>query len=113
MHEVSIMEQTLDLAIHHAQRQGATQIHHITLRIGQMSGVVPEALFFAFDVVTAGTMAHQAQLSIERVPVQCHCDRCDRAFIPDDVIYQCPHCGHITHRATQGTEIELANLEIS
>jgi hydrogenase nickel incorporation protein HypA/HybF len=51
MHEVSLLESTLELAVDYAHQQGATQIHRLTLRVGQLSGVIPEALQFAFDIV--------------------------------------------------------------
>lgn len=53
MHEVSLMQTTLDLAFNHAAQQGAQQIHWIKLRVGELSGVVPEALTLAFEIVTA------------------------------------------------------------
>ena len=51
MHEVSLLENTLELALDYARQQNATQIHHLTLRVGQLSGVIPEALQFAFEIV--------------------------------------------------------------
>jgi hydrogenase nickel insertion protein HypA len=68
MHEVSLLENTLELALDYARQHNATQIHHLTLRVGQLSGVIPEALQFAFDIVVQGTIAQTATLSIESIP---------------------------------------------
>ena len=57
MHEISIMQSTLELAEEQAREAGGNGIARIRLRIGLMSGVVPEALEFAFDVLKKGTMA--------------------------------------------------------
>jgi hydrogenase nickel incorporation protein HypA/HybF len=51
MHEVSLLENTLELALDYARQQNVTQIQHLTFRVGQLSGVIPEALQFAFDLV--------------------------------------------------------------
>ena len=43
-----------------ARESGATQIHLLRMRVGRMTGVVQEALEYAFDVVRKGTMAASA-----------------------------------------------------
>ena len=113
MHEVSLMEQTLAIAIDHADQQNATRIHRLVMRIGTMSGVVPEALSFAFDVTIQGTIAEGATLEIETVPVLCYCSHCQHDFQPQDIIYECPDCGRFTAQSRQGQEIELKTLEVS
>lgn len=114
MHEVSLMEQTLNIAIAQAQAQNSTRIHRLKMRIGELAGVVPDALNFAFDIIIKGTMAEGAILEIEMVPVVCHCPHCDRDFHPVDAyIYECPDCGRFSHQILGGREIELTSLEVS
>lgn len=113
MHELSLMEQTLAIALEQAQAQGATKIHRLRLRIGQQSGVIPEAIRFAFDVVVVHTAAAGAILEIEEVPILCYCDTCRQSFQPEDWIYQCPQCDRPSHHLLQGKEMELTQLEIS
>ncbi|MFZ9737971.1 MAG: hydrogenase maturation nickel metallochaperone HypA [Prochlorotrichaceae cyanobacterium] len=114
MHEISIMKETLDLAIATAQAHSAQRIDHLTLKIGLLSGVVPEALRFAFDVVVQGTIAEGATLEIELIPIQCHCTPCNQPFEPeDDYLYECPSCHQFSHRVLRGRELQLASLEVS
>jgi hydrogenase nickel incorporation protein HypA/HybF len=113
MHEVSIMEQTLDIALSAARQQGAGQIHRLSMRIGEMSGVVADALRFAFDVVTQNTIAEGAILDIETVAVSCQCQHCGTTFHPPDLIFECPRCGSRNVQVLSGKEIELASLEVS
>lgn len=113
MHELSVMANALEIALDQMRRQGASRIHVITLRIGELSGVVPEALTFAFEAVVIGTPAEKARLVVEVVPVLCHCPRCGNEFHPADVIYQCPTCAHISADVRGGCELELASLEVS
>lgn len=113
MHEVSLMAQTLELAFQQAQHQNATQIHRLKMRIGRQSGVVPEALQFAFEVSTPGTLAEGAQLEIETVPVSCLCRTCQQEFEPQDWFYECPRCQTLSYQVITGREIELTTLEVS
>lgn len=113
MHEVGLMQSALDLAVEHAQRQGAQQIHRIKLRVGRLSGVVPEALQFAFDVIARGTMAEEARLEIEDVPVVCFCSGCQEEFTAPGWFFECPSCGQPTADVRQGADLELASLEVS
>ena len=71
MHEVGLMQTALEIALRHAHRHGAGRIHGRTLRVGPLSGAVPEALEFAFDVIAQGTIAEGARLVIRRVPISC------------------------------------------
>lgn len=113
MHEVSLLENTLELAVGYAQKQGASQIHRLTLRVGELSGVIPEALRFAFEIVVQGTMAETAKLDIETIPAICYCPTCQQKFQPTDWIYECPQCHQLCTEILQGRDLELVSLEIS
>jgi hydrogenase nickel incorporation protein HypA/HybF len=113
MHEVGLMQDALDLAISEARLRGASRIHRLTLRVGRLAGVEPEALAFAFDVVALGTPAAEAIFMIEQVPVTCFCTACQREFEPDDFVFRCPDCGALSHEVRRGHELELASLELS
>ena len=113
MHEISIIEQVLEIALEQAKKRGATRIHQLNMRLGEMSGVVPEALQFAFDVATEGTAAEGAILEIDTVPAICYCNNCQIEFQPVDIFYECPQCGQLSADLHQGREIELSSLEIS
>jgi hydrogenase nickel incorporation protein HypA/HybF len=113
MHELGVMQDTLALALERAAREGARAIHRIALRIGPLSGVVPEAMTFAFDVVAAGTIAEGASLEIESVPIACACGACGHEFEARPFDYECPHCRTHGARVIRGRELELAYLEVS
>ncbi len=113
MHEVSLMQTTLDLALAHATQQGAQHIHWIKLRVGELSGVIPEALTLAFEIVIVGTIAADAQLEVETVPVICYCSTCQQDFQPDDWVYRCPTCNQFTTDLRQGRDLELTAMEVS
>lgn len=110
------MEQAITTALSHMQARGADRIHRLVLHVGVLSGVVPEALTFAFDVVSTGTAAQGAELTLETIPVLCYCSHCHSEFSPKEAsqwVYECPQCHSISSDIRQGKELELASLEIS
>jgi hydrogenase nickel incorporation protein HypA/HybF len=113
VHEAGLAAAALELAADHARRRGAMRVHRLTLRVGDLSGVVPEALRFALEALSAGTPAEGAVFDIEVVTVECHCPACDRPFRPADVVYACPACGRISSDVRRGHELELVSLEVS
>lgn len=113
MHEVSIMQGALALAEKHARAEACTSIELIRLRVGALSGVVTEALEFAFEALKGGTLARNGRLEIEMVQPVSHCSDCDREFSPDDICYACPECGRLSPKLVRGMELELAQLEAS
>lgn len=113
MHEVGVMQDALGLALAHADKVAARRIVAITLRIGPLAGVEPEALTFAFDVVTSGTKAAGASLQIEDVPLLCMCSGCAAAFEPQGWIFECPRCHRMSSDVRQGRELELTAVEVA
>ncbi len=113
MHELSIIENTLELAVQSARSSGATQIHRLCLRVGALTGVVPEALQFAFDVARLNTMASEAHLEIENVSARAWCANCQTEFQTEDWVRECPRCGNISAELRHGLELELVSVEIS
>lgn len=113
MHEAGLAQTALEVAAESARGRGATRIHRLTLRVGDLSGVVPEALRFAFEALSPGTPAEGAAFDIEVVPVECHCATCDLLFRPADVVYACPACGALSGDVRRGHELELVSMEVT
>ncbi len=113
MHEIGIAQNALELAVKAARASGATRIHEIQLKVGALTGVVPEALEFAFDTVRQGTMAGAATLKVELVPAACWCNRCRIEYSSPEMLYECPQCHQFETQLRRGLELELASLEAS
>lgn len=113
MHEFAIMQSTLDLALKQAAAAGAREIHELRLRVGRLSGVVPEALSFAFEALRPGTLAAAACLEIESIAAAMWCEHCRREFESPEFLCECPYCGMISRELRRGREMELVSMEIS
>jgi hydrogenase nickel incorporation protein HypA/HybF len=112
MHEYSIMQSALNQVFEEARRAGAVRVHEIRLRIGVLSGVVPDALRFAFDALTPGTSAEGAALTIEEVPARFWCAPCGREFVSPNFFSECPDCGRPSGELRAGREMELCSMEV-
>lgn len=112
MHELSIMGSALELALDRAQQAGATRVRVIRLRIGVLSGVVPEALQFAFETLTANTPAQGGLLEIEQIPARFGCPRCRKEYEVNAPYGECPNCGEVSSDLRAGREMELTSLDI-
>ena len=112
MHELSIMESALTMVLDRARESGAQRVHSIRLRIGTLSGVVPEALTFAFEALKSGTLAESARLIVDPVAVRFWCATCHTEFQSDDMFAECPECHQPSGDLRAGREMELASMEI-
>jgi hydrogenase nickel incorporation protein HypA/HybF len=112
MHELSLMEAVRQQVLVEAERHGAQRIEAITLRVGSLAGVDPEALALAFEVVMAESIAAGARLLIESVPALARCPACLGTYPVLNGICLCPHCGGLGGHLLQGRELQLATLEL-
>jgi hydrogenase nickel incorporation protein HypA/HybF len=114
MHEVGIMESAIAAVLEQARKHGARQVHRIVLRVGSLSGVEPEALRFAFDIVAKDTPADGAVLVIDTVPARARCPDCDLEFeAAAGFVFSCPRCTRLCSDLRQGRELELSQIEMS
>jgi len=112
VHELSLMDGVRATVLEQARLHQAWRITRISLRIGALAGVEPEALTFAFAVVMAGTIAAEASLELETVAAVCLCQRCRREFPALDGGCECPHCGEISRTLLRGRELQLVAVDL-
>jgi hydrogenase nickel incorporation protein HypA/HybF len=65
VHELAITESLVDLVV---ERTAGRRVVAVNVRVGDRSGVVPDAMSFCFDVVAAETPLAGAALVIEECP---------------------------------------------
>jgi len=106
------MDGALAIACSEARKAGASRVLALRLRIGRLSGVVPEALQFAFDSLVQGTMAEGATMVIDEVPARFWCASCNKDFEAAEYLAACPECQAISTELRAGRDLELASLEI-
>jgi hydrogenase nickel incorporation protein HypA/HybF len=112
MHELSIMMEAIRMAVEAARAADAQRITAVKLRVGRLSGVVPEAMQFAWDVVRQGTIAETALLDIQSVSVASWCPACQSEFEVLDLFNECPQCHQPGGEIRRGRELEIASVEV-
>lgn len=113
MHEVSIAQSLLEIAVENCKNTGSKRIEAIKVKVGRASGIMPDALLFAFDAVKIGTIADKAILNIEEVPVSGFCESCKKNFTVDEAfVVSCPLCGNIALRIDTGHELHIEEMDV-
>lgn len=109
MHELSITQGVVDICESSADGRRITAV---VLEIGQLSGVIPEAVEFCFQACTHGTLLEGARLIIERVPARGRCEECSREFQLGTYYEPCPTCGGYRVTILSGEELRVKELEV-
>ncbi|MBK1702736.1 hydrogenase maturation nickel metallochaperone HypA [Thiococcus pfennigii] len=113
MHELSICLALIEQVQQVAREHGATRVDRILLRIGPLSGVEPSLIESAYPMVAVGTLAADAELVIETTPVRVRCNDCGQETDARPNRLLCGACGGYHTKVLSGTEMLLANLELT
>lgn len=112
MHEMSIAEGIVDIALDTAKENHGQKVKSIQVQIGRLSGVEPDALHFCFDAVTKGTIAEGARLDIEVVPIKGQCLECNHEFSVENYLFRCPQCESTVVHVSSGRELRVLSIDI-
>ena len=113
MHELSIAMSLVDIASEEALRLGPARVVAIHVRIGAISGVVPDALQFAWELASNGTAVDGARLQIEEVPVTIYCEVCNaEQTLPSPQHFRCPVCDELALQIRGGRDLAMTALEV-
>ncbi len=114
MHELSVTESILEIALDYALRHHAQKIIEIRLKIGEITDFDDEWIQRYFDFVGKGTIAEGAKLGISRVPAQLQCNSCSFIFPLEKSTWntQCPSCSTKDCRLISGREFQVESLEV-
>jgi len=94
MHEVAMIEDLIKSLALHADKNKIVRITRVRLVVGEAHGALPDALKFAFEVLSSGTIMEGAELEIEEDPVICLCRGCQKTFRWSLTARGCPSCGN-------------------
>jgi hydrogenase nickel incorporation protein HypA/HybF len=109
MHELSLTQNILDLALKHA---GAKKILNVNLLIGQLSDEREESIQFYWEDLTKDTVAQGAKLHFQYVDAELKCLECGTVFHPKEEISLCPACQ--SHRLTilNGDDVKIDSIDV-
>lgn len=114
MHELSIAQSLIDIVSRQCIEKGFKEVESIDVSIGRASGILPDALLFAFDVIKSDSIAKSAKLNITEVPVSGQCRICGNTFVTEEeYVLCCPCCGGTHFFVTGGRELDVTEMEVS
>jgi hydrogenase nickel incorporation protein HypA/HybF len=109
VHELSLADAIVTIALDHAQGRRVTAVD---VRIGYLRQVVPDALAFAFELVTTGTAAEGAALHVVHVPARFACVRCQTVSDAEGFPLSCSSCGGVDGCVVAGDELLVDSIEL-
>jgi hydrogenase nickel incorporation protein HypA/HybF len=107
MHELGITQNIVAIATEHAH---GAKVRRITLEIGQLTAIMPDAIQFCFDVCAQDTPLAGATLEIIEPPGIGRCRVCGNQLELDQPFGVCD-CGSIQLDIIQGEELTIKELE--
>ena len=119
MHELSVAlrivealdEELADEAV--SIDSGELAVSAVTIQVGALTGLVPEALQFAWDMATDNSRLQGSKLNIEWIDAAGYCPVCqaDRT-ITNLQSFRCPVCRTLIEQIVGGNEMEILTMEV-
>jgi len=110
MHETSVAQRMVDMAMEVADQNGGGRIVGMRLLLGELTCVDAETLSFAFGVISRGTRVDGCPLEIVRVPTRLRCRACG-AERGGDLLEACA-CGLPGGEVLAGRELRLESIDL-
>jgi len=112
MHELAICQSLMEQVESIAQERDAKSVTSITIGMGPLSGVEVQLLKNAYPIASAGTVAQDAELVIEHLPIKVKCSQCgsESDALPNKLT--CKQCGDWRTTLISGDEMMLMSLEL-
>jgi hydrogenase nickel incorporation protein HypA/HybF len=108
MHELAIAESIVAAV---TEKVAGSPIRRVQVEVGKLSGVVPDALRFSFELACVGTELQDAELDIISAPGRGRCRSCAAEFDTNDFLALC-ECGSIDIEVLGGRELRIREVEV-
>ena len=112
MHELSVTQSLLNIAVQHAEKAGATRVNDLNIVIGDLASLVDESVQFYWEIVAKGTISEAAKLNFRRVPAELQCLDCLEKYHPTDRELACPACNSVHTKIIAGEEFSLESIDV-
>lgn len=112
MHELSVTESILEIALRYGREAGAAGVTDLYLVIGDLSSIVDESVQFYWDIIAEDTPAAGSTLHFRRIPGRLGCRTCGHTYSPNETL-PCPACGGIEIDVLAGDEFYLESIEVT
>jgi hydrogenase nickel incorporation protein HypA/HybF len=115
MHELSValrIVQALDEEL--AGEPDDLKISTVALQVGTLTGLIPEALEFSWDMATEGSLLQGSKLDIQIVNAMGYCQGCQsKQTLTNLQSMRCPICREPITQIIGGNEMEILTVEVA
>ena len=94
------------------EENGRPEVFSVTVEIGALQLVVPDALDTAFKALTHETEFEQTELIQEVIPARGVCKQCETEQEREELYSACVECGSYNFRMMTGLELNLTSMEV-
>ncbi len=113
MHEMGIVQSIMDILEEQARIHNAGKVVRVNLEFGVLTAVLPDAIRFAFEVLSKGTVAEEADINITIIPLKRKCMDCNEEHTTLEYQPYCPSCSSAALQILEGRdEMRIASLEV-
>jgi len=108
MHELGITQGIVEVC---TERAAGAKVDRVTLEIGRLSAIMPDAIRFCFDLCAQGTALDGARLEIIESPGRGRCRQCGEELAMEDFLARCA-CGSIDVECIGGERLMIKEMEL-
>jgi len=111
MHELKIAEELIEIVLKVAESENLKKVTKVNIQFGKMIMIVPDVFRFIFESAVKVTIAKDAKLRLEILPVKFVCKKCKVETEIDDLLFVCSYCGSNDLELIQGRETIIKSIE--
>ena len=112
MHELSIVINIVEIAESEVEKHHAEKVESIELDIGNLSGIEPAALDFAWEQGVFKTVLEHSKLTINYIEGKAKCNDCGKSFKVETLYDECPYCDSFLKELIEGRDLKVKSLTI-
>ena len=112
MHELSVTQGLLKICLDEGKKHNIKKIKKINVKVGELTGLVPNCITYYFDIVAKGTIVEGAEILVEKIPVAIKCNGCQYEGVLPKGEYFCPSCKSNKYKIINGREFYLDTMEV-
>jgi hydrogenase nickel incorporation protein HypA/HybF len=112
MHELSITQNIIRISTEEAEKHKALRVKEIRIKVGELSGLIPDCIQYYFDIASKGTRVEGALLKIDKIPIAVRCNECAHEEELSSRVYTCSNCESYNIKIIRGNEFLIDSLEV-
>jgi hydrogenase nickel incorporation protein HypA/HybF len=114
MHELSVAMRIVEALDQELAGEGEDLVvSAVAIEVGALTGLVPEALLFSWDLAAEGSVLQGSKLDIQVVDAAGYCPKCsEQRALTNVQSMRCPVCRTPITQINGGNELEILTVEV-